>query len=172
MSLIARRLRVKDLDWSQMASSPATVDLLAALVRFTKPKIIAEAGAFQGNTALTLAAVLEHDEIDGHVYTCDPDPDMSSRIKDNDLEDYISFFHCTFEEMLPMIPTPIDFCYLDGGDRWAILGLVESFLRVGALVCIDDTFDPDWPGAKEIVERADLQLDHERGLSIIKYAEV
>ncbi len=173
MSLIANCLRVKSLEWSKMASSPATVDLLAALVRFCKPKIIVEAGAFQGNTALTLAAVLKHDEIDGHIYTCDPDPDMSPNIKENQLEDYITFFHTTFEEMLPLIPKPIDFVYLDGGKRLELLELVEPHLIVGTLICVDDTLDAEWPGGKQIVELANLQLDHERGLSILQhYAQI
>ncbi len=172
MSLIARRLRVKALQWGKMASTEATVDLLAALVRFCKPKIIVEAGAFQGTASLTIAALLEHDDCGGHIYTCDPDPDMSPNIKENELEDYISFFHTTFEEMLPLIPKPIDFFYLDGGDRWKLLELVEPHLRVGALICVDDTLDPDWDGGKEIVELANIQLDKERGLSILQHAEV
>jgi len=170
VSAFGKAFRLQNLDFGVQSSTPATVDLLAAFVGFLRPRVIVESGTHQGTTALTLAATLEHHGLyDSHIWTAEVDDniDIRYRLEGHGLQDFITLYHGDFMEMYEEVPKPIDFAYIDGGDRLPQVETVLSDLSPRGLIFVDDTRKYDWPGAVEIYKMADLRLDSERGISII-----
>jgi predicted O-methyltransferase YrrM len=135
-------------------SELVTTDLLWNLVRLHEPKVIVEAGTYQGHGALACAAALAADSLDGHVWTCDINVStVMDSAKQLGLDSYVTFFRGDFPEMLATITPQVDFAYLDAGPdndglRWRHFQAVRPRLAEGALVVCDDVAG-QWLGAAD-----------------------
>jgi predicted O-methyltransferase YrrM len=157
-----------------------SLKFLAALMRFEKPKVIVEAGTYRGHGALFMAMGLRSVGTDGHIWTADPiDQGVAAYISRNGLDGTITYRNQPFDEMLPDVPTPIDFAFIDasdrrpGGDllmRLHHLNLVMPKMRRGGLVVVHDTGAKlgDWHGLETILQMGGVNLRGPRGLTLIQ----
>lgn len=133
------------------ASAPEQCELLAALVRCAKPRIVVEAGTYRGHGAIYIARALAENGPTGHLWTADPH-DFGQATT---LAGYPNVSYCR-EDFLTMLARldSVDFAYIDASDfgpngRDASLR-VKHFEAVlpkmspGGLVLVDDTAADDW----------------------------
>ena len=164
--------------WDQEASDPAQCELLAALVRCAKPRIVVEAGTYKGHGALAIARALHVNGPTGHLWTADP-YEFGQRDTLAGLPN-VSFCNEDFLTMLDRL-AEVDFAYIDASE-WGPNGR-DASLRVrhfeavlpklapGGLICVDDTKADDWndgEGGKSVLrirERC-FNFGFLRGLSI------
>lgn len=165
-------------DFDEYASDPRTVDLLCSLVAFTDPQVIVEAGTYLGHTSLALAHVIKECGLRGHVWTADVYDPCANGIETQGVEalgvqEYITVYHGSFDDMLATITEPVDFAYLDAsakddpGMRERHLMRVTERASPGALIVVDDV-NGNWPGAGDMREGAGLFLVLHRGLAIFQ----
>lgn len=163
----------------EMASEPASVDLLCMLTAFIRPMVVVEAGTYAGHAALAMANVLRHVNPEGKVYTSDVVDSVSGLLKKSAafLAPYVEFYHGDFVDMLHTVPGEIDLAYIDASDarepnlRMRHASAVWPRMRPGGLVLVDDTESKDWAGAKVFRDWAKcggLHLTQQRGLTIIQ----
>ena len=162
------------------ATDIETLDLLAQLVRYERPARVVEAGTYRGHGALVMAAALRANGIEGHVWTADPvDHGIGPYISANNLGALLTWRNVSFDEMLPEVPTPIDFAFIDasdrrpGGDvlmRLHHLNLVMPKMRPGGLILVHDTGAKrgDWGGLELILQMGGVNLRGPRGLTLIQ----
>src|SRR5512146_2732868 len=151
-------------------SGQRTVDVLWALVRFTVPAVVVEAGTHHGHTALALAHALESAGVPGHVWTADTaESGVLANAEKLRLAHRITFFKGDFLDMLPGIPEPIEFAYLDAGPdtdglRWRHFQGMRDRLAPGALVATDDVAG-SWPHVEDF-QTLGFYFPQLRGLSL------
>ena len=151
-------------------SSERTAALLWALARFHRPLVVVEAGTYHGHVALTLADALRSANVPGHVWTADVNESpVLTHAAALGLTDAITFFWGDFLAMLPTVPTPIDFAYLDAGPdhdglRWRHFEALQPLLAPGALVATDDVAG-SWPQVERFRAHT-LYLPNHRGLAL------
>lgn len=151
-----------------------SLTLLLALVLHESPKVIVEAGTYQGHFALQAAAACAAYSLPGRVWTADPvDHGIPQRIADAGLSGRVFYNQMSYSDMLGLVPAPIDFAFIDateqGGDpTMRLRHLVETMplMRPGGLVVMDDT-KTDWVGA-DIGRRMGIPLSGARGLTLIR----
>lgn len=151
-----------------------SLTLLLALVLHEAPKVIVEAGTYQGHFALHAAATCKAYSIQGMVWTADPvDHGVAQRIIDAGLGGRVFYNQMSYSDMLAIVPAPVDFAFIDasemGGDPHIRLRhLVETLplMRPGGLIVMDDT-KADWTGA-DIGRRMGIALSGGRGLALIR----
>lgn len=158
-----------------MASHPATWDVLASFVAALRPKVIVEAGTYRGHAALAMAEALHIERIDGHIYTADvADFAVPEVVGIAGLTDYVSFTHGSFEAMLASIVQPVHLAFLDASNpdnarqRLDHLDAVWPMLVPNGVVIVDDATSDAWQYAKELRDRADLYLPVGMGLAIFQ----
>lgn len=153
-------------------SDPRMLDVLSALVSFTAPQVIVEAGTYRGWGLMTLAETLRVYDLPGHVWSADPvDYGVQELVDQAGLTDRVTLIHAPFEQLLAELPAPPDFAYIDCSDlhepslrlRYATMALER--MASGGLICVDDAAG-DWPGAKAL-RRLGLYLPNVRGLVVI-----
>lgn len=133
--------RLKDIP---LAVSRETGGLLYVLARSSRATSIVEFGTSFGLSTIFLAAALR-DNGGGHVITCEFEPSKVARAKTNvaagGLADLVEFREGDALQTLARdLPQRIDVVLLDGAKALYsdILDLLESRLRVGALVVADN----------------------------------
>lgn len=156
----------------EMTSDPRTLDILSSLVAYTQPKIIVEVGTYRGIGTATLAETL-YDLPDSHIWSCDPvDFQVGEALAQAGLTDRVTLVHGMFEDVLPLLPSPMDFCYIDAshpgeaGMRLRYTRLALEHTVPGGLIAVDDA-GADWKGSKTLRRMADLYLPHGRGLAVL-----
>jgi predicted O-methyltransferase YrrM len=140
--------RAKDLP---LAISRETGTLLYMLARSAGARTIVEFGTSFGISTLHLAAALR-DNGGGQLITSEFEPSKVARARANitagGLADLVEIREGdALETLAPDLPDPIDFVLLDGakGLYPAILALLESRLRPGALIVADNAdWSPDY----------------------------
>jgi predicted O-methyltransferase YrrM len=166
--------------WDDEASDPAQCELLAALVRCAKPRVVVEAGTYRGHGAIAIADALARNGPTGHLWTADPYDFHQPKILSG--RDNITYCREDFLTMLARLDS-VDFAYIDASDfgpngRDASLRVkhfeaVLPKLSPGALVLVDDTLADDWSdgeGGRSVLrirERC-FNLRFLRGLSIFQ----
>jgi predicted O-methyltransferase YrrM len=162
--------------WDREASDPAQCELLAALVRCAKPRVVVEAGTYQGHGAIYIARALAESGPTGHLWTADPN-DWGQVAT---LAGYPNVTYCreNFLTMLDRLDS-VDFAYIDASAGRDASLRVKHFeavlpkLSPGALVLVDDTLADDWSdgeGGRSVLrirERC-FNLRFLRGLSIFQ----
>lgn len=162
------------------ASSPETVELLRALVRFEKPQVALELGTYKGHAALAIGKALK-DNGRGNLYTCDPvDHGVRELVREYGLEEYVNFrLEPAFALLDKMVDNQVGagFVYIDhsGGTRLPAFEKALGILRPGGLVVVDD-MGPSSPwkdglggATKELLRRElTMVLEGERGLGIYR----
>jgi predicted O-methyltransferase YrrM len=159
-----------------MASDAAAIDLFCMLCFFVEPKVVVEAGTYQGHLALAVANILRSNGT-GTLYTADTCDDGFSVALSmecmNLIRPHIQFHHGDFLEMLKKVEDPIDLAYIDASSkenphmRWEHYRAALKQLRPGGLVLVDDTAG-DWSDAKDFQYVANIQLMQRRGLTLIQ----
>ena len=165
------------LETDEMASTPATVDLVAMLVRYTEPRVVVEAGTYRGHLALAVANILRQTS-HGVIHTADPIDNFSPTLaQTTELQPYIRYHHGDFATMLDGIEGPIDLAYIDASDardsrlRLTHAERVFDRLRPGGLLVTDDTASEDWQEAgtfRDWAKCTGIHLSQHRGLTIIQ----
>lgn len=161
----------------EMASAPATIDLLAMLTSFMQPKVVVEAGTYRGHAALAVANVMRAYD-SGHLYTADVYDNFSATLADIPiLQPYITWWHGDYLAMLEQVPGEIDLAYIDASDpndsnlRLEHAGRTYARLAPGGLLLADDTGSPDWREAKLFrvwAQSSGIHLTQRRGLTFIQ----
>ena len=156
-----------------------TLELLAALIRLTKPSVVVEAGTYLGHGAIYMADACKANG-KGHVYTADPfaRDAMRAMFAANGLEDWITLYQTGYLKMLDM--PVVDFAFIDasgpGHDaslRWKHVEATLPRLSQGGVMCVHDTAADDWNDGEggESVRRiralCDLTIYNNRGISIM-----
>ena len=166
--------------FDDMATDVETLSLLSALVCYERPTVAVEAGTYRGHDALYMAAALKGGDIPGHVWTADPvDYGFSAFLGTHELREYVTAHQVTFEEMLPLVPTPIDFAFVDASDRrpgftassrLVHVAMLLPLMRPGGLIMVHDTgSEPgSWAGLEAIRQMGDINLSGPRGLTLIQ----
>jgi len=160
--------------WDGHATAPEQCQLLAALVRCQKPKLLVEAGTYRGHTALFVGSVLE--ELgSGHLHTADPMTYCPA-----DLGARVTYYPTDFLKMLDGLEGPVDFAYIDASDhsrpdgadlRWIHFDAVLARLSPKGIICVDDTAADDWSdgeGGKSVLRIREkcINFSFLRGLSV------
>lgn len=166
--------------WDLEATAPEQCELLAALVRCAKPRIVVEAGTYKGHGALAIAGALAANGPTGHLWTADPyDFGQAATLVDCP---NVSFCREDFLTMLARLDA-VDFAYIDASDfgpngrdaslRVCHFDAVLPKLSPGGLVLVDDTLADDWSdgeGGKSVLRIREkcFNLRVLRGLSIFQ----
>ena len=148
-----------------------TLNFLAELLRYTQPKVIVEAGTYQGSFTLLAREVCP----DAIIHTAD----IHEHQWHGDVRAAADFFLGDFEDMIrqwpPTFTTFIDFAFIDSGPAAGVPSEDGVRLRhyeavkpymTGGIIATHDTAKTDWGGAKEIIADASIQLNCGRGLSL------
>lgn len=151
-----------------------TLTVLLGLLIHEQPRVIVEAGTYNGHFAIQGGGILKAYNYSGRIWTADPvDHGVAQRIADAELLGRVYYHGGPFEELLDICPAPIDFAFIDatesGGDpamRLKHVTAVLPLMRPGGLVCVDDTAS-DWTGV-EVLRRMGLSLGGARGLTVIR----
>lgn len=147
---------------AQMAVELEVGELLAGIVRATKPKVIIETGTYKGFSTLMIASALKRNEM-GHLYTMDlNDWNVLEECRKFELDPFVTFIkgdsRLVIREILPKIEK-IDFLWLDADHtKKSIVDELEAALpalRPGTLVAFHDTilFQEEADAIKEIEVR-------------------
>lgn len=157
----------------EMSSDPRTLDVLSTLIAYTEPKIIVEVGTYRGIGTATFAETLAFHRMDGHIWTCDPaDYQVDEMLTRAGLNDKVTLVRGTFEDVIPVLPGPMGFCYIDAssyveaGMRLRYTRLALEHMAPGGVVAVDDA-GADWRGARTLRRMADLYLPQSRGLAVL-----
>ena len=157
----------------QMTSDPRTLDILCNLIAFTEPQVVVEVGTYRGIGTAAMAETLKVFDVKGHIWTCDPvDYDVADLLQRTDLESCVTFVQGTFEYLIPQLPSPMNFCYIDAsakeeeGLRLRYAKLALENMAAGGIVAVDDAA-ADWKGAKTLRRMADIYLPQHRGLALL-----
>jgi predicted O-methyltransferase YrrM len=162
-------------DIDEMASDPANIDLAAMLAFFIQPRVVVEAGTYQGHLTLAVANILRIQGY-GKIYTADPIDHVARTLAHPDVAQLLPHIHYhpgTFEELLEQVPGEIDLAYLDAssvddpGMRMAHYKAVYPRLRNGGIAMIDDT-EGEWDDAPTFRRVASIHLSQRRGLTLIQ----
>ncbi len=153
---------------------PRTLTVLLALLIHEEPRVVVEAGSYQGHFAVQAGGILQAYNLSGRVWTADPaDHGVADRIVAAGLAGRVFYHHTTFEELLTLCPAPIDFAFLDATERGGAAAMrlthlttVLPLMRPGGLICVDDT-KGDWCGV-DVIRRAGIPLGGARGLTVIR----
>ena len=148
----------------------ASLDFLFDLIAFKKPKVIAEAGTFRGDFAISAARLAR--SWGGTVFTYDI-IDYDAPIAD---EPNLVFGCCDFEYMRDL-NLGLDFAFIDSGPpvitfpqehelRLRHYNVAKDLLNPGGIIAVHDTNSTDWAGRDEIVGESSLRFLHGEGLSI------
>jgi predicted O-methyltransferase YrrM len=158
----------------EMTSAPQTLDLLSHLIRFIGGGVVVEVGTYRGWGTAVFAETLRLYELPGHVWSCDPvDHGVQAVIDQAGFTDCVTLVAGTFEDLLPQLDRPMDFCYIDASDkheaalRLRYLNLTHTHMAPNGVIAVDDAAG-EWRGAKTLRRRADLYLPHGRGLALIR----
>jgi len=167
-------------DWDTEATEVETVDFLLALIAYTHPKCIVEAGTYLGHFAIPAARLASR--WGGVVHTWDP-VDYGWRSQ-TELPENLHY-HQTNYLLAGLQP---DFAFIDSGrprdtgdrDIYSDDGKVDHAVRLrhiehtlehhvpNTLIAVHDMNDAeDWSGGKEVRERAILTFATGRGLSLL-----
>jgi predicted O-methyltransferase YrrM len=157
-----------------MASDYNTTNLLACLAVFTQPKVVVEAGTYQGRTSIAIAKALRSENQDGfHVWTAEINETYVRQAinfaEENHVNEHISFYYGDYLDMLEAVPGDVDFAYIDAGVRWPMVEATKKRMSPNGLILVDD-MSGEW-GDKEgywnTRNVSTLYLPNFRGLSII-----
>lgn len=150
-----------------------TLHFLYGLIHYMQPKVIVEAGTYQGDftilarhacpkAAILTADIFKHKWID-------------------DVNNHAAFFLGDFEKMLQeqLQGIEIDFAFIDSGPPpilkppWHESGVrlrhynaVLPYMAKGGIITTHDTGTDDWHGVSTIKENAGINLNCGRGLSL------
>lgn len=135
--------------WAPGTTDLEQIELLCALIRCARPRVVVESGTFLGHSALMMAAECRENGV-GHVWTADPvDHGVVGLAEMAGLGPFLTYFRGDFAEMCP---ERVDFAYIDGSGegeegaqlRWEHFSMVLGRLSPGGIVCVDDTLSDDW----------------------------
>jgi len=151
-----------------------TLTMLLAFVIHEAPRVVVEAGTYQGHFAIQTGGILKAYDYAGRVWTADPvDHGVAQRIVDAGLAGRVYYHQSTFEDLLTVVPAPIDLAFIDAtepdGDplmRLKHVSAVLPLMRPGGLVVVDDT-KADWHGV-ETIRAMGMTLGGARGLTVIR----
>jgi predicted O-methyltransferase YrrM len=177
-------------DWrcyDEMSSEVEVLDLLYALVRCLRPKVVLETGTHRGLSTHHLTRAVR-DNAFGHVHSCDVDIDVLSKARtlllDDGLDPYATLWPMTGDQMIDQVGTgiegPVDFAFIDSD----ILGRVSEARQLlpklsrRGLIAVHDTNtyhsvkrNGPRPGLIALTQELGLQmimLDTPRGLSLLR----
>jgi predicted O-methyltransferase YrrM len=152
------------------ATDEGSLMFLFALAFYLKPKVVVEAGTYQGHFSVVLARLLP----DCHVWTADPYTRMSESSSPSNLH----FVQGDFDEMLnarPILKGRVDFAFIDSGPpmaveepevRWRHWTSCKAFMRSGGVMaCHDTNTASEWPRGMEIASES-MRLDGGRGVCL------
>jgi predicted O-methyltransferase YrrM len=165
------------LETDEMASAPASIDLMGMLVNFIQPSIVVEAGTYRGHLALAVANILRAHE-HGTIYTADTVDNFSGTLAHiTELQPFVRWYHGDYLDMLAEIEGEIDLAYIDASSkqdsRLRLTHAERTFerLRPGGLLVADDTASTDWQEGEVFRDWAKctgIHLSQHRGLTIIQ----
>ena len=152
-----------------LATDLETLRVLAALVAYQQPKVIAEAGTYQGHFAILASKASPESQ----VHTADP-IDYGWQ---QDRPPTVIFHLQDFSEMLAGLPKQsINFAFIDSGPpfveewencvRYRHYQDVMPYMAPGGLIVSHDMNSTDWHGADKIIEQSSLRLIGGRGITI------
>lgn len=168
-------------EWDGHATDRETLEVIAALIRLTKPGVVVEAGTYRGHGALYMAIALKKNGL-GHLVTCDVVDHGAMGLLE--AYDNAEFWHGDYVDLLRKDSTPpIDFAFVDAsgdgpagaGLRWVHFRETLGRLTPGGIICVHDTATDDWDdgeggaSVRRIRETCDLTLMCGRGLSIYQH---
>ena len=153
--------------------------MLGALLRFLKPRFLAEAGTYQGHFAILAAACLDRQQCGGHVYTFDiEDFGVEAFAEKQGLTPCLTFAKADFRDVLSLFPHLAGLCdvvFIDSGPvpggttnanlRWDHWQFGKQLLHPGGLLLCDDLLG-EWSHVDEIKAECGLFLSGGRGLGI------
>jgi predicted O-methyltransferase YrrM len=163
----------------EMASHPASVDLVAMLVHFIQPETVVEAGTYKGHLTLAIAQIL-HTNNRGIIWSADlHDGDVGKWLASdaNYLTSRVRLYLGDYLDMLKEVPGDIDLAYIDASDpndsRLRLTHAERTFdrLRPGGLLLADDTESKDWKEAqmfRDWAKCSGIHLTQHRGLTLIQ----
>ncbi len=156
------------------ASHPETWDFLAAMVEATDAKVTVEAGTYRGHGTFAMAEACFLRGT-GHVWSADvEDHGVWDVLCDTGLSAHTTLYIGRFENMLGMVPSPIDLAFIDASElatpllRVEYVDMVLSRLSPHGVCIVDDCTDDAWEGAKMLRDRASLYLPLGHGLVVIQ----
>jgi len=94
-------------------------------------------------------------------------------LREVDLTERVTYVKGGLEQLLPMLPAPLNFAYIDAsapnqGDlRARYVSLALQHAAPGALVLVDDVAS-EWPNSLELRTFANVCLMAKRGLAIFQ----
>jgi predicted O-methyltransferase YrrM len=163
----------------EVASDPASLDLICMLVNFLKPKVVVEAGTYRGHMAAAVANILRQQDPDARIYTADPMDTGFRKALEEDLlpiAPWVVFHAGDYLEMLRRVTVPIDLAFIDASSiedphlRWTHAMATMVRMRPGGLILVDDT-EGDWEDAKAfqgLARTGGIHLPQHRGLTILQ----
>lgn len=130
----------------QMAVELEVGELLAALVRATKPEVVIETGTYKGFSTLMIAAALKRNDR-GHLYTIDiNDHRVMDECRSFELDSWVTFIQSDSELAIQSLVGKvgkIDFLWLDADHtKKSVLNEVSAAipsLRPGTIIAFHDT---------------------------------
>jgi predicted O-methyltransferase YrrM len=149
-------------DWESLT-------LLYGLALYLRPKVIVEAGTYQGHFAVVVARLLP----ECAVWTADPQSRLGEGAEPN-----LHFVRADFDAMLadqPDLRGQVDFAFIDSGPPWAAeepemrwrhWTSCKAFMRSGGIMaCHDTNAATTWPRGTDIA-RESLRLNGGRGVCL------
>jgi predicted O-methyltransferase YrrM len=177
-------------DWQcydEMSAEVEVLDLLYALVRSLRPKIVLETGTYLGLSTHHLARAVRDNGV-GHVHSCDIDTDVLGKASTLLLEDglgpYVTLWPLSGERLIELvgseIEAPVDFAFVDSlvHTRVSKTALLLPKLSQRGVILVHDTNsfhgttrNGPRQGLIELSRRLGLQmimLDTPRGLTLLR----
>lgn len=145
------------------ATDLETFAALFPLLLYLKPKVIVEAGTYDGHFAIGAATLLP----DSKVFSAD----VIQRTMPKELPPNLTLHFGDFEEMLKVHELGFDFGFIDSGGQgepevrlrhWRV---AQKRVRVGGILVCHDTVARSWEGGEEIVSES-VNLPGGRGMCL------
>jgi predicted O-methyltransferase YrrM len=177
-------------DWrcyDEMSSEVEVLDLLYALVRCLRPRVVLETGTYLGLSTHHLARAVRDNGV-GHVHSCDIDIDVLGKAGTLLLEDglapYATLWPMRGEQMIDRvgseIEAPVDFAFIDSHIRTRVSETVRLLPKLSyrGVIAVHDTNtfhsaarNGPRPGLIALTRELGLQiimLDTPRGLCLLR----
>lgn len=151
----------------EMASEHEVYDLLYALVRLLKPRVIIETGTYKGGAAKAMARAAKENEIGG-VFTCDIDREKILALDGISLDLPVCAYIAEGVDFVTWFKDGVDFAFIDSsGDRVAEIRALN--LSPSAVVVLHDSNRPQYqPAWTAHPWRSIWHIATEQGLTIFQ----
>ena len=164
--------------WScrdEFASEDEVIELLAALVRAEKPKVVIEVGAHRGYASRAIGEALERNGR-GHLHTFELDPELAAETEERTAGLPVTVHATSDTDAAPDFAGEIDFLFVDGffATREPSIRHWLPALREDGLVAVHDTlkFPQPYEAAMTLDAAERINIVTPRGLTLMRKAGV